>query len=175
MKVFVNVENGKELAQLIVNGVEKVALSGDRVDSEIVIEESKMMYIVKSNLCDKYIDKKYSHKVVEYLNGMNTIFEIMSMPVELLGETIILNEEVEEILRDMMFNRGMLNTDYVLYNIETDRLDLSKHGMKLREILLIALRTKTVFENYDQLLDYIYAEVLMHSKIEFKGFEGVKL
>ena len=43
MKVFVNVENGKELTQLIINGVEKVALSGDRVDSEIVIEESKMM------------------------------------------------------------------------------------------------------------------------------------
>lgn len=174
MKVFVNVENGKELTQLIINGVEKVALSGDRVDSEIVIEESKMMYIIKSFLCDKYIDKKHPHKAVEYLNGMNTVFEILSMPVELLGDAILLNKEVEQILRDMMFNRGMLNTDYVLYHIETDRLDLSKHGMTLREILLVALRTETVFENYDQLLDYIYAEVLMHSRIEFKGFEGVK-
>ena len=171
MKVFMNIENGKELAQLIVNGVDKIAISGDELDSEIIIEECKMMYIIKSYLCDKYIDKKYPHKVVEYLNGMNTIFEIMSMPVELLGETIILNEEVENILEDMMFNRGMLNTDYVLYNIETDRLDLSRHGMKLREVLLIALRTKTVFENYDKLLNYIYAEVLMHSKIEFRGFE----
>ena len=172
MKVFVNVESGKELVQLLINGVEKIALSGDRVDSEIVIEESKMMYIIKSDLCDKYIDKKYPHKVVEYLNGMNTIFEIMSMPVELLGDTIVLDEEVEQLLRDMIFNRGMLNPDYVLYNIETDRLDLSKHGMRLREVLLVALRTEIVFENYDQLLDYIYAEVLMHSKIDFKGVKN---